>query len=279
VWFFVIGGLLFALGRRVERNDHVLHVRRESLTSLMQAEARRRHLRELPTEDAAALRERAIDDELLYRDGLRLGVDKNDTIVRQRVIEKMRFLAEDVAGGARPITDAELAQYMGTHAAKYARPAQVSFVHVFSATAPGELARVLPTLPPGIEGDASTPPAVGDPFPLGRRVVDAPLAAVEQSYGPGFRDALTRLPVGAWSEPLESRYGYHLVKVIARRAGGPPAFAEVRSQVRVDFVQEAKARAAEELLRSIRDRYTVTIDDREDGVALSSGADNSREAD
>jgi hypothetical protein len=180
----------------------------------------------------------------------------------------MLFLAEDLGGGARPVTDDELAQYLAAHADKYARPAQVSFIHVFAATDSASLARLRPTLASGVEGDAAVPPSVGEPFPLGRRVIDAPLAAISQNYGPEFRDAVERLPIGVWSEPLPSRYGIHLVKVLARRDGGAPTLADVRTQVRLDRAQETKTRAAQDLLRTLRARTTVTIDDRDDGVAL-----------
>lgn len=258
--FCVVAVALFALAPRSERGDEV-HVGRRNLKSLEDAEARRRHVSELPAAVAASVRQGAIDDELLYREGLRLGLDKNDNIVRQRVIEKMLFLAEDLAGSGRPVGDDELDKYLRTHASDFRRPTVVSLVHVFAATDPSMLARLRPTLAAGIDGGAADAPACGDAFPLGRRVVDASLEAVGKSYGAAFADAVGALPVGTWSEPIASLYGYHLVKVLARKDGGTPTLAEVRGEVRLAYLQERKARATAELLRAIRARYRVIVDD------------------
>jgi hypothetical protein len=273
LWFFVVGGALFALAPR-ERgtSDGEVRISRRSLASLEAAEARRRHVTTLPLEVARAIRQQAIDDELLYREGLRLGVDKNDNIIRQRVIEKMLFLADDLAGSARPIGDGELAQYLAAHADRYRRPTVVSFVHVFAASDAAPLQHLAPTLPPGTDGAAAEPPAVGDAFALGRRVVDEPLPIVEKSYGPSFAATLTTLPLGIWSAPVQSQYGFHLVKVLARRDGGLPALDDVRGELRLAMTQERKARATAELLRSIREQQDVTVDDGADAVPVAGAA-------
>ena len=269
--FCVVGVALFALAPRGERGDEV-HVGRRNLKSLEDAEARRRHVSELPAAVAASVRQSAIDDELLYREGLRLGLDKNDNIVRQRVIEKTLFLAEDLAGSGRPVSDDELDKYLRAHASEFRRPTIVTFVQVFAATDAAMLARLRPTLPAGTDGAAADPPACGDAFPLGRRVVDASLEAIEKSYGAAFAAAVGTLPVGAWSEPVTSPYGHHLVKVLARKDGGTPTLADVRGEVRLAYLQERKARATAELLRAIRARYRVVVDDRDDDGGAAGAA-------
>jgi hypothetical protein len=187
------------------------------------------------------------------------------------VIEKMLFLAEDLGGAARPVSDEELGRYLAAHPGAFRRPSVVSFIHVYSAADPGALARLRPTLAPGVDGDAALPPDVGDAFPIGRRVVDATLDSIRTSWGDGFAAALEALPIGAWSAPLPSRYGHHLVKVIARSAGGVPALDEVRGEVRMAYLQERKERATADFLRAVRARYRVDIDDG-DGAVPAAGA-------
>lgn len=263
--FFAVGGLLFLIAPRADHGDEI-HLSRTSLRSVAEAEARRRHVRELPAAVADALRQQVVDDELLYREGLRLGVDKNDNIVRQRVIEKMMFLAEDLGGSSRPVSDAELARYLETHRERFRRPTVIRLVHVFAATDPALLVRLSAGLAPGIEGAAGQPPPVGDAFPLGRRAVEAPLEAIAKSYGPGFAASVAALPIGEWSAPVRSLYGFHLVKVIARTDGGVPALAAARNEVRLAYVQERSTRARAELIRAIRARYHVSIDDSAEAV-------------
>jgi hypothetical protein len=267
VLFFAVGGALFALAPRGERADQV-HLSQRSLRSLEQAEARRLRVAELSAPAALRLRAQAVDDELLYREGLRLAVDRGDSVVRQRVIEKMLFLADDLAGAGRPVDDAELERYLEAHAAAFRRSTTVSFVQVFAAADAAPLERLRPTLPTGTTGEAAQPPAAGDAFPIGRRVVDAPIESIQKSYGAAVAAAAERLPPGEWSAPLRSSYGWHLIKVVARRDGGMPRLAEVRDDVRLAYLQERKQRATAELLERLRARYQVVIDDREGASPL-----------
>jgi peptidyl-prolyl cis-trans isomerase C len=222
---------------------------------------------------------RGVDDELLYREGLRLGVDKNDSIVRARVVEKMLFLAEDLGGAARPVSDDELARYLAAHGDAFRRPTRVSFVHVFAAGDAALLTRLRPTLSSGSDGEAAEPPAVGDAFPIGRRVVDSPLELVTRSYGRALAEAVAALPVGEWSAPLRSPFGWHLVKVVARRGGGVPTLDEVRGEVRLAYLAERKQRATADFMRQLHARYHVTIDDADDASPIAAGAAPLREAD
>lgn len=282
ILFCVVAGLVFWVAPRSDGGDEV-HISRTSLRSLEEAEARRRRVDALPDAVARAVRQQAIDDELLYHEGLRLGLDKNDNIVRQRVIEKMMFLGEDLAGASHPVSDAELERWLDKHRDRFVKPALVSFIHVFSASDGARLAGLRATLPAGVDGAAAEPPPVGDAFPIGRRIVHAPLVTLERSWGAPFVRALESLPTGQWSEPLQSRYGFHLVKVLARSDGTMPTLDAVRAAVRSAYLEERKARADAELLRAIRARYDVRIDDRADAIpvggAAVNGAPATREAD
>jgi hypothetical protein len=256
--FCAVGAALFALAPR-DRDADEVHLSARSLRSLESAEARRRGRAELPADEAASVRARAVDDELLYREGLRLGVDKNDNIVRQRVIEKMLFLAEDLAGSARPVGDGELQAFLKEHAASFPRAAVASFVHVFAERDPAALEKLRHSLP----ADALDPPPVGDAFPLGRKVIDIAVESVRAEYGPDFATLVASAPVGDWVGPVRSHYGYHLLRIVSRRGGGPASLDEVRGPVRIAYVQQRREQALGELMRGIRARYRVTIDDRD----------------
>ncbi len=71
-----------------------------------------------------------IREEVLCREALALGLDRDDTIVRRRLAQKMEFLTDDLAGAAEP-EDAAVRNFFETNAARYAKPAQVSFRHVY----------------------------------------------------------------------------------------------------------------------------------------------------
>ena len=56
-------------------------------------------------EEMLGLLENRIKEEILYREALAMGLDKDDTIVKRRMAQKMEFLAEDVAAAHEPTTE------------------------------------------------------------------------------------------------------------------------------------------------------------------------------
>ena len=98
--FVLLGSVIFAISRLRGENDIALT--RSQLDALQQAEAQRTRAAPSDPELARGVVARAVEDEILYREGLLLGFDKNDSIVRQRVVQKTLFLAEELAGASEP---------------------------------------------------------------------------------------------------------------------------------------------------------------------------------
>src|SRR5688572_17333638 len=105
--FFLIGGCIFAVSPSPEGGREI-HIEPSLLAALRDAEARRLGKPALSPEEARNVDARAIEDELLYREALRLRIDEGDAIVRQRLLQKLLVLAEDMEGASRPLTDDEL---------------------------------------------------------------------------------------------------------------------------------------------------------------------------
>ena len=70
-----------------------------------------------------------VRDEVLFREGAAMGLDRDDAVIRRRVQQKLVVIAEESDARAAP-TDAELQAYLGKHADRYARPAIVGFDQV-----------------------------------------------------------------------------------------------------------------------------------------------------
>jgi hypothetical protein len=197
---------------------------------------------------------------------LALGLDRGDVIVRRRLVQKMAFLAEDADPVPQP-TDAEFAAYLAAHAERYAEPPCGSLVHVFAAAGrDGEAAASRAAAWRADLAAGASPAALGDPFLRGHDFTlrtEAELAAV---FGPSFAAAVMALPPGAWSQPLPSAYGMHLVRVSERRPGGRPELAAARERVARDWREERHAALAQAARERLRQRYEVVIE-RADGAA------------
>jgi hypothetical protein len=101
------------------------------LAALHAAESTRKPAR--AGELAAEVKERAIEDEILYREGEKLGFDKSDYIVRQRVIQKVLFLAEELAGATQSPTDAQLRAFFAATPSRWTQPEVFHFRQIFAS--------------------------------------------------------------------------------------------------------------------------------------------------
>lgn len=255
VRFLIAGGLIFAVVPRPESGRDV-HLTHGQLAALYGADVRHSG-RTLDDARRREIDERAVEDEILYREALRLGLDRGDGVVRQRLIQKALFLAEDLAGAGRPATDAELRAYFEANRARYDAPERARVVHVFAGPGRREMLAALRPAAQAAAGDA--PPDLGDAFPLSRAIV-ASRAEIADTYGAAFADAVFTLPEGAWSEPIPSKFGFHLVRVIKREAARPQTFAEVKDRLRLDYLVARKDDATRAFLADAFARYRVDVD-------------------
>lgn len=207
--------------------------------------------------DAAGMRQLVRDwvrEEVQYREALALGLDRDDVIIRRRLMQKMDFLA---TADAREPTEAEIDAYYRSHLGAYEAGAGVSFTQrYFSPDSRGE--RAAADASAALTRLQSGAAVAGDPFTLPAAAVQAPRDTLVRDYGTAFASALASAPVGAWFGPVRSSYGWHLLRVDARRNGVPAPLAAVRDRVRADLVNQGLNAARETSFQRLLDRYKVT---------------------
>lgn len=255
--FAAIGAVIFALAPRRDDKGRV-SVSSEYLSSLHAVQAHRLGVPELSIEHAAEVDRRAIEDEVLYREALRLGLDRDDGIVRQHLIQKTLILAEDLAGASREPTREEVRVYFDERRDRFRIAESIHVIHVFATDREtllglAETARLAEQARPGV------PPLLGDAFPRSRDVrgSEEDLAA---TYGDEFAEAVSRLPLGVWSDPIPSRFGWHLAKVLDHGPGRPASFEEVFDRVRLAYATDRRHEAIAHFLKQAFERYKVDID-------------------
>ena len=269
VHFLLAGFVLFAAGQAWRRHESLyrIEVTPAHVAQIANSYALQFGLRPDPP-TLEALVQRDIHDEMLFREGEALKLGQDDEIVRRRIAQKMQFLVQDLSPPAEP-SEAQLAAYYAAHAARYATPARATFSHVFfSAQASGDAAAkaraaaVLKTLP----NDLSRAPDRGDAFPdLYDFSAYGPQQVARLFGHTPFTQAVFAAPVGRWSGPYRSAYGWHLIHVDAREAPGRQPFGEVRDAVRTDYLQDAQGAANDAALAKLARRFTVVRDDRAGG--------------
>ena len=210
-----------------------------------------------------------IREEVLYREGIALGLDRDDTIIRRRLAQKMEFLTQDLATAGQP-DEAALAKHYAENIARYTEPARLTFVHLyFSREKRGpdaEAAARAALLELARRPEAAA--EIGDPTLLPEEVRGASTIDVDAQFGREFTAAIARLPAGEWQGPVPSSYGFHLVRVTEHVQGRELGLAAAREAVLRDFQEERRREANHELLEKLKGRYRITID--EDAIRKAS---------
>jgi parvulin-like peptidyl-prolyl isomerase len=214
-------------------------------------------------EELGRLVENKVQEEVLYREALALGLDKDDTIVKRRMAQKMQFLAEDVAAAREPDTE-ELQAWYENNSDQFLLPARVAFRQLyFSPDRRGQRARddavqALTTLA-GQPVDAQRAASLKDPFMLQDYYGDASFDQLAKEFGPAFAQALFRVQPGSWQGPIESGYGWHLVFVDSLIPSRAPDFAEIEPEVKTAWLADQKAQAWRKAYEAMRAKYTVLL--------------------
>jgi hypothetical protein len=213
------------------------------------------------SEELAGLVHDQVDEEILYREALALGLERDDTIVRRRLRQKMEFLFDAEAPLAEP-SDEEIDRHRLAHRRRFEEPPRVSFRHVYVSvdrrgdTARSDAERLLARLRGSDEGWEQS----GDALSLASSFSDLEPADLSSLFGGDFATAVLALPVGAWQGPIASGYGLHLVFVRERSPARLPPLAEVRETVLRDLEATRRAEASERRLAELRERYEVRIE-------------------
>lgn len=217
--------------------------------------------REPTRDEMSGLLATLLDEELLAREARALGLDREDTVVRRRLAQKLGFLVEDTARLAEPSED-QLRRFYADQAEHYRTPPRISFRQIFfnpgrraQAAAEASAARVALS---SAEPDA--PPTVGDPLALDDAFADIDPDSLASLFGPDFARSVFALPVGTWSGPVRSAFGIHLVLVSNRRQGETRSFEEVRGAVAEAWYAARQRALKAEYLSALRAKYRVVWD-------------------
>jgi parvulin-like peptidyl-prolyl isomerase len=201
-----------------------------------------------------------------------MGLNKHDVVIRRRLSQKLEFLAKDLVA-LTPPTEAELQAYFDEHQARYQAPTLYTFTQVFfdpdkrgDATL-DDAEMVKATLI--AQGDAiDDPGALGDGLMLQNYYPQKDRAEIQRNLGSGFTDTLVTLAPGQWHGPVLSGFGVHLVYVSDIAEPPPPVFAGVRERVIADWSMQRGEELNAKFYDSLREQYTVVIEEPEDEVIL-----------
>ncbi|MBY0420889.1 MAG: peptidyl-prolyl cis-trans isomerase, partial [Parvularculaceae bacterium] len=210
-------------------------------------------------------RRRLIDDyvreEALYREAKALGLDANDYVIRQRLVESAAFLS-DASETAAPATDAEIEAYFKAHRADYRVEPSVTFAHVFfeGPQADAKAASIAAELN-ARNAPFEDAPRYGDRFPFHTNYVERTYDYVASQFGEATTRRLfdPKTPLNRWVGALRSEYGAHAVYVSGRTEGRDPELSEIKDRVAEDANRDKRERARLAAIDDLVRDYAVKI--------------------
>lgn len=266
VHFLLLGVAIFVAYSLVSKHSSSepgkIVVTQGQLASMWEGFTRTRQREPTREEWEGLIRER-VREEVYYREALALGLDKDDTIIRRRLQQKMEFVSDDVAAQAQP-TDDELSAYLQAHPDSFRVAQQFTFRQVFlnpekrGKNLARDTAQLLAQL--NQAGSKTDIPAQGDAIMLDHQYDALPVGEVANLFGDKFAKTLGGLSLGQWQGPVESAYGVHLVFVSEHVGGRVPALAEVHDAVRREWDEARRLEAKDKFYRELLKHYTVTME-------------------
>lgn len=206
-----------------------------------------------------------VREEIAAREAMSAGLDRDDTVIRRRLRQKLEFVAED-AIDATPPTDAELQAWLAQHPEAFRLEPEVAFRQVYlspdrrGASLEADGRRLLAQLrAAGPDVDVTT---AGDRLMLPQDVARTTRTDVARQFGEEFADAIVKLEPGQWAGPLRSGYGMHVVFVRERADGRTPALADIRAVVEREFLSARRKRELDAMYERLLQRYRVTLEKR-----------------
>ena len=248
--FLLIGGALFGMdhfvnGAADDNRTIVVDAAVDSEAIKIFKDARGR---EPNADELYALRRVWLDNEVLYREGLALQMDKGDKAIKDRVIFKALSMVN--AGLKRPpIDDDKLRDWFEANRAKYDEPARYDFQEAVIAGDSSEASAVAfaAALNTGKPSDVQA----------GLRVFEGrPHANIVQSYGAEFAAGLEAAPVGQW-RAMRHGDGWRVMRLEAIAAAKPASFDALRGAVLQDWTDSVMAEQRSAAVREMARKYVV----------------------
>jgi len=204
-----------------------------------------------------------LKEEVLYREALKLGLDKDDTVVRRRMRQKMEFIIDDISEQTEP-TNEQLEEFLKNHKDKFRVESQISFQQLFfkADRGPDKLKERINDIKNKLNKETillQDAESLANTTILPRAIKLATLSEIDNQFGRGFASQLSDLDQGQWIGPIKSEFGFHLVLTEEKVEEYIPKLSEIRRAVEREWQYLLKKDLEKKYFQDKFDQYTVDI--------------------
>ena len=192
-----------------------------------------------------------VNEEILYREALKLELDKNDRIIKRRLAQKVEFLKQD---DTQPSTS-DIEKFYDENKSKYVVEDLFTFSHHFFSDQDNSDIIARESLVKILNGEAVD----SDPFILGNDINLMSKNDLEKNFGNSFYESLKLMDENQWSGPIASDYGLHIVFIKKKVSGYVPGFNQIYQKVYSDYLIMKRRENVINFLDEIKKEYEVII--------------------
>ena len=257
--FFLFGFLIFFAYTRltdlVEQRQQKIHVSAGQIELL--AESFTKTWSRTPTrEELLSQIDNYVMDEIFFREAVAMGLDKTDPAIKRRLRQLMEMMLDDYAS-VYP-SEAQLRDYLTEHPDKFRRDPSISFRLIHFPLE--ERQKALDVLTMLQNGSVSAEDYRGGMVMIPDRFEDEGRREVERVFGSRFVSGIFEMEVGSWQGPVESAYGWHLVKIGQKTEGRVPDLDEIWDLVEREWSFDMRRRIKEEQYRKMKEQYHIVVE-------------------
>lgn len=264
LFHFLIAGaaifLLYSLIGETEKNDEKIVI--DDLFVNHLADAYQAQWNRAPTPaELLNLIEQEIRLEVLYREALKLNLDRDDAVVKSRMEQKMEFLGNDLLEMEGEPGDDDLRRFYESHKKKYQTPLSFSFYQVGFSPKQGQNAKenAAKVLTQNANSGKEALRNYGSNLPFPYFWKNVSTQQIRLDLGGDFTSTLENAETGKWVGPLKSGFGEHLVYISERKPPSEPAFDEIRNNLLRDYQAIRKKEVQNEIYKETREKYEIII--------------------
>ena len=264
--FLLIGAVFFFIFSQMntgeDENAPQIIITKAKIEALANAFAKAKG--RLPTaQEMQTQLEYDIREQVLYREAMAMGLDKDDMIIRRRLTQKMKYLFNDL-GVVGKASEEELKKFVAEHPSKFTIPATISFAQVYFEPSEHETTLVedanilLEKLRKSMIKNSM---GLGDRSLLPYDFRNERKSDIRSMFGDAFMEQAFSSPTNTWEGPFNSAYGLHLIYIHKRTEDHLPPLSDIRERAQREWRSMKQHEANEIFYQSLYQRYEIIVDD------------------
>lgn len=201
-----------------------------------------------------------IQNEILYREALRMNLDHNDEIIQRRLKQKFEFLIKDLIDHELPAED-ELQQYYDTNSANYFTDKTISFQHFyFNPDERNDPKKDAQQFYFAVRNsNFNKQDIISDNSHIQGIQIGKNERQLRQEFGQNFSKAIMQINEIGWQKPIASGFGIHLVNIDRIEEATQIPFEEIKDKILLDFQDQKSRSYNKKIISELRKKYDIKV--------------------